>query len=187
VVLVVAIAAIGMILVPRTGSVPKTTFKTARVEPGDVGSSISATGVIQPLTTVEINSNVGGRLDRLPIELGQQVKKNQLIAEIDPTDPETQLDQAMARSDAATARWRQAQLNLDLQRKQSASEIARAQGARAGAQARMLQCPGAKGCPTRSDARRHCPGGGQPTIGPGEPARARDCHGPPGQGRGTGE
>jgi HlyD family secretion protein len=139
VVLMVVIAAVGMIRKARTGSDPKTTYKTARVEQGDVGSSISATGVIQPLTTVEVKSNVGGRIDRLPVELGQRLKKNQLIAEIDPTDPQTQLDQAMARNDASAAKWQQAQLNLELQRTQSASQVAQAQGALAAAQARMLQ------------------------------------------------
>jgi HlyD family secretion protein len=139
VVLVVAIAAVGMIRKARTGSDPKPTYKTARVEQGDVESSVSATGVIQPLTTVEVKSNVGGRIDRLPVELGQRVKKNQLIAEIDPTDPTTQLDQAVARNDASAAKWQQARLNLELQRKQSASQIAQAQGAQAAAQARMLQ------------------------------------------------
>lgn len=139
VVLIVAIASVGAILKARSGSEQKTTYKTAKVERGDVVSSVSATGVIQALTTIEIKSNVGGRIEQLPVQLGQMVKKNDLIAKIDPTDPRTQLEQAVARFNASEAKLAQASLNLQLQKKLSISQIAQAQQALAAARARLLQ------------------------------------------------
>jgi HlyD family secretion protein len=139
VVLVVAIASVGAILKARNGTEQKTTYKTAKVERGDVVSSVSATGVIQPLTTVEVKSNVGGRIDVLSVELGDRVKKNQVIARIDPTDSRTQLDQAQARLAASNAKLTQAQLNFELQKKLSISQIAQAQQSLAAARARLLQ------------------------------------------------
>jgi HlyD family secretion protein len=139
VVLVVAIASVGAILKARSGSDQQTTYKTAKVERGDVVSSVSATGVIQALTTVEIKSNVGGRIDVLAVDLGTIVKKGDLIAKIDPTDPKTQWDQAVARYNASVAKLAQASLNLELQKKLSISQIAQAQQSLAAARARLLQ------------------------------------------------
>src|SRR5262249_55317906 len=117
VVLVIAVASVGAIIKARSGSEQKTTYKTAKVERGDVVSSVSATGVIQPLTTVEVKSNVGGRINLLTVDVGSRVKKDQVIAQIDPTDPKTQLDQAVARMDASKAKLRQAELNWTIQKK----------------------------------------------------------------------
>jgi HlyD family secretion protein len=139
VVLVVAIASVGAILQARNGSAPKTTYETAKVERGDVVSSVSATGIIQPLTTVEIKSNVGGRIDELAVELGDIVKKGQLIARIDPTDSLTQLNQAQARYRSSEARLAQARVNVDLQIAQSRSQIAQARQSLLSAQARLAQ------------------------------------------------
>lgn len=139
VVLVVAVASVGAIIQARNGSAPKTTYETAKVERGNVISSVSATGVIQPLTTVEIKSNVGGRIDELPVELGDFVKKGQLIARIDPTDSRTELEQAEARLRASQARLEQARVNFELQRKQSDTQIAQAQQSLLSAQARLAQ------------------------------------------------
>jgi HlyD family secretion protein len=139
VVLAVAIASVGAILQARSGKTAKITYETGKVERGDVVSSVSATGVIQPLTTVEIKSNVGGRIDVLAVELGDPVKKGQLIAKIDPTDSQTQYDQSLARYQSSQAKLEQARTNLKLQEAQSRSQIAQAQQSLLSAQARLKQ------------------------------------------------
>lgn len=138
-VLVVAIASVGAILQARNGNAQTTTYETAKVERGDVVSSVSATGIIQPLTTVEIKSNVGGRIDVLAVDLGDVVKKGQLIAKIDPTDSRTQLDQARARYEASQAQLEQAKVNLDLQKAQVRNQIVQAQQGLLAARARLEQ------------------------------------------------
>src|SRR4051794_29172193 len=89
-----AIAAARVTLFARTGRPTQPEVKTARVERGDVVSCVTASGTLQALTTVDVKSNVGGRVDRLTVDVGDRVKKGQLIAKIDPTDTNTQFEQA---------------------------------------------------------------------------------------------
>src|SRR5205823_5937732 len=96
-------------------------------------------GTLQPLTTVDVKSNVGGRVDLLTVDVGDRVKKGQLIARIDPTDTNTQFDQAKADYDSAIARLQQADINLKLQEKQNQSDIEQARTQLQSAQAKALQ------------------------------------------------
>ena len=50
-------------------------IRTAVVERGDVVSSVTASGTLQPLTTVDVKSNVGGRVDVLTVDVGDRVTK----------------------------------------------------------------------------------------------------------------
>src|ERR1051326_8706465 len=61
-------------------------YETGKVAFGTVKSFVSATGTIQPWKTVDVKSNVAGRIDKLAVDLGDHVKAGQLIALIDPTD-----------------------------------------------------------------------------------------------------
>lgn len=71
-------------------------YEFGKVEVGDVRSSVTATGTIQPWKTVDVKSNVAGRIDKLAVDLGDRVKAGQLIALIDPTDPEAAVTQAQS-------------------------------------------------------------------------------------------
>jgi HlyD family secretion protein len=135
----IAIVSVGAIVRARNGTAAKTTYETAPVTRGDVVSSVSATGVLEPLTTIEVKSNVGGRIEQMPVEVGSTLKKGDLIAEIDPTDTRTALEQAQARYESSMARREQAELNLQLQKEQSESQIAQARQSLAAAKARLAQ------------------------------------------------
>jgi HlyD family secretion protein len=142
IVLIVAIgaaAAIRMAVVTRTARANGPRVVTARVERGDVVSSVTATGTLQPLTTVDVKSNVGGRVDRLTVDVGDRVKKGQLLAKIDPTDTNTQFDQAQADAQASEARRQQADINLKLQVKQNRADIEQARMQLQTAEAKELQ------------------------------------------------
>src|SRR5262249_26480097 len=62
---------------------------------------------LQPKTTVDIKSNAGGEILLMKVDVGDRVRKGDLIAEIDPTDARTQLSQAEA--DQRAAQWKIAQ------------------------------------------------------------------------------
>src|SRR5439155_21344624 len=94
--LAAAFAVVKVTLSSRTAKAKGPEIRTAKVERGDVVSSVSATGVLEALTTVDVKSNVGGRVDKLAVDVGTRVKKGDLIADIDPTDMQTQYDQAKA-------------------------------------------------------------------------------------------
>jgi len=83
-------------------------LQTVQVERGMVQLSVSADGVLQPLTTVAVKSYAGGSIDLLDVEVGDEVEEGGLIAKIDPTDSRTAYDQAVADLTAARARLTQA-------------------------------------------------------------------------------
>jgi HlyD family secretion protein len=115
------------------------TYETGKSERGSVRSFVTATGVIQPFKVVDVKSNVAGRIDRLYVDLGQPVKKGQLIAEIDPTDTVTALEQANSDLQSAQARRFQALASLRQQEASAYARIAGAEQSIAGAKARMAQ------------------------------------------------
>ncbi len=134
-----AFAVARVVLTSRTAKAVGTKIVSAKVERGDVVSSVSATGVLEALTTVNVKSNVGGRVDRLTVDVGSIVKKGQLLAKIDPTDTVTQYDQATADYNAGDARRAQAVINLTLQEKQSIAQVEQAKQQLESARAKVLQ------------------------------------------------
>lgn len=115
------------------------TIQTAKVEKGTVVSSVSASGILQPLTTVDVKSSAGGIVDLLAVDVGAVVEPGQLIAKIDPTDTRTALDQAEADLSAANARLSQSKEALSLQAEQNASQLQQAEQAYQATKARLAQ------------------------------------------------
>ena len=64
-------------------STPKTTYLTETVQRGDIEKNVVATGSIESVNTVDVGAQVSGKVTKLYVALGQQVKKGDLIAEID--------------------------------------------------------------------------------------------------------
>src|SRR5204863_9635406 len=137
--LAAAFAVVKVTLTSRTAKAKGPEIHTAKVERGDVVSSVSATGTLQALTTVDVKSNVGGRVDLLTVDVGSRVKTGQLIAKIDPTDTRSSFNQAKADDDAAQARLSQAQYNLTLQKHATVAAIKQARQQLLSAQAKELQ------------------------------------------------
>lgn len=59
-------------------------YFTAKVEKGDIRQVIEATGTINPVTSVQVGSQVSGMISRLYVDFNSKVTKGQVIAEIDP-------------------------------------------------------------------------------------------------------
>lgn len=79
-------------------------YRYAPVQRGELVLSRSATGVLVPLTTVDVKSKAGGIVQRLAVEEGSVVQLGDLVAEIDPRDTRALFEQAQADADAAEAR-----------------------------------------------------------------------------------
>src|SRR5690349_14644228 len=99
VIIAVVVAAIGwgaysFFLGGKGGKKDEITYETSPISRGDIRSSVTATGVIQPWKLIDIKSNVGGRVDQLYVDLGDKVKAGQLIALIDKTDTLAAAEQA---------------------------------------------------------------------------------------------
>jgi RND family efflux transporter MFP subunit len=100
---------------------------TATVRKGDISVSVSATGTIQPLVTVEVRSKASGAITALYVEDGDVLNAGDLIAEIEKTYTQADVDQAQADLKSAKARLTQAKDNIELQKKQSEINIKQAE------------------------------------------------------------
>ena len=92
----------------------KVTYAIAPVTRGDIESTVVAAGIIQPVKYVDVGAQTSGKLKSLKVNRGDQVKENQLLAEIDPALADTALTSANAALESMTAlhALKQAQLVL---------------------------------------------------------------------------
>jgi HlyD family secretion protein len=81
----------------------KTSFRTAPVERGDIQSTISATGTLNAVITVQVGTQVSGTIKELMVDYNSRVKKGMLIARIDPATFEAKVNQAKADLESARA------------------------------------------------------------------------------------
>lgn len=106
IVAVAAIAALAVWLLSGGKKEEKITFDTAAVAPTNIMNSITATGTIEPVTSVTVGTQVSGIVSKLFVDYNSVVKKGQVIAELDKTNLMSQLN--TAKTQLATA---QSQLN----------------------------------------------------------------------------
>jgi HlyD family secretion protein len=82
------------------------TFDTVKVEKGDITNTVTATGTIEALKTVNVGTQVSGILQHVYVDFNDNVKQGQLLARLDETALQAQLDQSQSAVNQA-----QAQLN----------------------------------------------------------------------------
>lgn len=88
------------------------TYRTAKIERGNLQASVSASGAVNPVTQVSVGTQVSGQIKELYVDFNSEVKAGQLIAQIDPETFEFRVRQAMADVDAARAQVLTAQANV---------------------------------------------------------------------------
>ena len=81
------------------GSSDTASYQTATVSRGDIEQTVTALGSIQPKDYVDVGAQVSGQLQHVYVEIGDTVKKGQLLAEIDPSVYESEVEAAQARLD----------------------------------------------------------------------------------------
>jgi HlyD family secretion protein len=116
------------------GSTPR--FRTAKVERGPLTATVSATGTLNAVVTVQVGSQVSGQVKELFADFNSQVKRNQLVARIDPEIFQARVAQAKAQLEAAKAtvlnqRAAVEKARADVANAQAASAVAKAQTAKA--------------------------------------------------------
>lgn len=92
----VAVAALVLWLVLRPGRKDAIMLETAPVERMTVRNSVTATGTVEPVTEVEVGTQVSGIIDRLYVDYNDVVKAGQLIAEMDKVTLEAELESSQA-------------------------------------------------------------------------------------------
>src|SRR5438874_4212152 len=112
VLIVVAVGAgAGAYYIRRGG--PELQVQTSPITRGDIIDSVGATGTLQAVTTVQVGSQVSGNISYLGADFNSIVKKNQVIARLDPSLFEAQLQQAKANLSQAQANLVKAQSDLE--------------------------------------------------------------------------
>jgi len=88
-------------------------FETAKVERTSILSSITATGTIEPVTSVTVGTQVSGIVSKLYVDYNSVVKKGQVIAELDKTNLTSELKTAQANLSSAQSTLNYEQTNYN--------------------------------------------------------------------------
>jgi HlyD family secretion protein len=90
-------------------------YQTAKIDRGNVTETVTATGTLSAVTTVQIGSQVSGVISRLYADFNSHVTKGQLLAELDPTPFQAQVEQRQADLTKARVEMANAKVNYDRQ------------------------------------------------------------------------
>jgi macrolide-specific efflux system membrane fusion protein len=96
----------------------KPSFRTQTVALGNVEDTVSAVGTLQPLTYVDVGTQVSGQLKVIAVDFGQRVEQGQLLALIDPTIYEARVAADQANLLALRAQKSDKQVQLALAERQ---------------------------------------------------------------------
>ncbi len=107
---VTLVATLGIILFGCKGDGPA--YRTEPVTRGGIEQAVTATGTVNAVTTVQVGTQVSGTIRTLFVDFNSRVKKGQLIAQIDPSTFESQVQQAQANLLSAQANLQKAEAAL---------------------------------------------------------------------------
>jgi len=96
----------------RKGEAAESAYRTATIERGDIRVAISATGTLSAISTVTVGSQISGQVTDVLVDYNSEVKKGEVLARIDPSTYEAQIEQGNAQIASAQANLRQAQATL---------------------------------------------------------------------------
>lgn len=121
-----------------------TQYLTARVERGNLRNTVTATGTLQAVTTVQVGSQASGTISALYADFNSVVKKGQVIAQLDASVSKAQVQQARANLQQARAGLTQARAGVANSRAGVSDAQARALGARSTVQNSQAGVSGAR-------------------------------------------
>jgi len=111
-VIIISSIVIGLFLVVYflflSGDEKKTNFTYAQISRGDLNVIISSSGTIQAIKTVDVGTQVSGKIDRLLVDFNSRVHKGQLLAVLDTVVLAASVRDAQASLDRAVAQYQQA-------------------------------------------------------------------------------
>ena len=93
-------------------------YRTVPIERGTIVSLVTATGTINPITTIQVGSQVSGMIESLHADFNSKVTANQVVARIDPFPYQARRDQAVASLANAKAAFDKARIDLAQRRRE---------------------------------------------------------------------
>ena len=97
---------------------PVTNITTVTTERGDIELTVTALGNLQPRNYVDVGAQVSGQLEKLHVEIGDEVKEGELLAEIDPEVLLARVEASRAQLQAQKAQLAEREAELELARQQ---------------------------------------------------------------------
>jgi HlyD family secretion protein len=91
-------------------------YRTAKVERGDITQTVAATGTLSAVTTVKVGSVVSGNVAALHADFNKEVKRGDLLAELDPVPFQERVAQGRATLDKAQVDARNSEIQLRRQK-----------------------------------------------------------------------
>lgn len=114
IVTVILLAALVVVWSSFDGGADAPEYRTAKITRGSITEVVTANGALNPVELVTVGTQVSGQISKIYVNLNDEVKKGQLLAEIDPALVEAELKQA--RTNMETARLSYEQAGRDLER-----------------------------------------------------------------------
>jgi HlyD family secretion protein len=107
----------------KGGSKKDEQYKTEKIDRGNVTMTVTATGTISAVTTVQVGSQVSGVISRLYANFNSHVTQGQLLAELDPTPMQAQVEQRRADVTKAQVETGNARITYERQRRLEAAGL----------------------------------------------------------------
>ena len=115
-VVAVAVAAAAALLAMKSGDKQVMTYEMTEVSRGDISTYVTATGTIEPVTEVQVGTQVSGIIDKLFVDYNSEVRKGQIIAEMDKVTLESEVKSAQAAYDGNKAEYKFQEKNYNRSR-----------------------------------------------------------------------
>ncbi len=114
--LAILVVVVGVILgftVLKNGKNNKVKYRTEAIGKGDIEALVVSSGTLNPVTMVDVGSQVSGKIAKINVDFNSPVKKGQIVAEIDTSILESQVQQNQANYNSTVAGLDKSKVTLD--------------------------------------------------------------------------
>lgn len=108
--IIIVLAALLMIFGGKKQTI---SYQTSKINRGTITNTVTATGTIEPITKVEVGTQVSGKISKIYVDYNSTVKKGELIAELDQATLETELQSSSALMNSAKTEMDYQKINYD--------------------------------------------------------------------------
>ena len=112
-----AVLIITLLFIKMAASKNKVSYKSVPIKKRTIIESVEASGIVNPVQTVDIGTQVSGTIKEIYVDYNSQVKKGQLLAQIDPSLFQAQVDKARSDLNAAKANYEKSKTMLEYEKK----------------------------------------------------------------------
>lgn len=117
IIIIAAVLIITLLFIKMAASKNRVSYKSVPIKKRTIIESVEASGIVNPVQTVDIGTQVSGTIKEIYVDYNSQVKKGQLLAQIDPSLFQAQVDKARSDLNAAKANYEKSKTMLEYEKK----------------------------------------------------------------------